>query len=660
MTTTTHFYQDEQHVNDWLVHATGRYRIVSEIGSGGMAVVYLAKDLSLDRDVAVKVLHPHLSNHEQARARFRREAQAVARLRHPNIIEIHDFAQPRNRLSYLICEYVQGQTLKSFLERHETYFPELAVMIGIKLCEAIEHAHDLNVIHRDLKPENIMVSNTGILKLMDFGIAKVIDHTQQMTQTGTILGSPAHMAPELFEGKDLDFRSDLFSLGTILYWIATGNLPFFGKNPHQVIKQIVQGSYPNPLHTCPIMSIKISDMLTTALHLLPEKRFQSAASMRENLLGCLEGLDLDDIDQELSDFFSDPEKYLPELRFRLSKKIFLNGRKAWRAGRHQKALVDLDRVLALEPDNPDVGPLIHGIQRRRRLRTACIATACVAVIVTMILFGSSFGIPDDLNPQIGSRLKEFSSQPNPKGATIKPFDSIFKDNPLPDLFTIQSSDHQAPSAPKYEQPENPEEATPFDPVMAKKTLSRKAPGKKIAHLSTRAIKIPVKIYVDPYFDQILVNGNPAGNNNRSTMYGQRFTARLAPGKYQIRLQRRGCHDDEFQLVVPRRHTKPIELRRHLQFRPASLIIQTPMKNTKIWVDSIFKGHALSTRSEPIEIFMEGFPGVRKISLRLVNDNLGEIRKQLWVKAGEQNTLNISAADFKSARKLKQPTDEDTP
>ena len=152
-------------------------------------------------------------------------------------------------------------------------FVMVAAMIAIQICEAIGHAHSLQIIHRDLKPENIMVSEDGSLKLMDFGIAKVIDQQQQMTLTGTILGSPAHMAPELLEGKELDFRSDVFSLGTIIYWLATGHMPFAGKNPHQVIKQIVHGTYSDPQQVNPVVGDSLARIIRRALEQSPDDRY---------------------------------------------------------------------------------------------------------------------------------------------------------------------------------------------------------------------------------------------------------------------------------------------------------------------------------------------------------------------------------------------------
>ncbi|HZI05251.1 MAG TPA: serine/threonine-protein kinase, partial [Archangium sp.] len=169
----------------------GRYRILEELGSGGMSVVYKGLDTALDREVAVKVLHPHLANKSESRRRLAREAKAVARLHHPNILEVFDFSAEGAQDAFLVTEYVRGRTLKEYVdELGRLELPELAAMILHEIAAALAHAHESGVIHRDLKPENVMVREDGVLKLMDFGIAKLLDIEERMTVTGALVGSP--------------------------------------------------------------------------------------------------------------------------------------------------------------------------------------------------------------------------------------------------------------------------------------------------------------------------------------------------------------------------------------------------------------------------------------------------------------------------------------
>ena len=160
-----------------------RYKLIEEVGQGGMAVVYRAQDETLKREVAIKILHQHLAGEPDSRARLEREAQAVAKLRHENILEIFDYSGAGSASSYIVTEFIDGQTLKQYLTGHPLGFSELAALISVEVCHALGHAHAVGVIHRDVKPENVMIRKDGLIKLMDFGIAQVLDF-QRMTVTG--------------------------------------------------------------------------------------------------------------------------------------------------------------------------------------------------------------------------------------------------------------------------------------------------------------------------------------------------------------------------------------------------------------------------------------------------------------------------------------------
>src|SRR5450432_3378863 len=187
-----------------------RYRLLREVGQGGMAVVYQAVDETLKREVAIKILHQHLASEPESKARLEREAQSVAKLHHENILEIFDYSGPDSASSYIVTE---------FLGKHPISSPEIAALIAWEVGGALAHAHAAGIIHRDVKPENVMIRKDGLVKLMDFGIAQILDY-QRMTVTGQLLGSPAYMAPEIIEGKPLDFRTDVFSVGIMLYLLA--------------------------------------------------------------------------------------------------------------------------------------------------------------------------------------------------------------------------------------------------------------------------------------------------------------------------------------------------------------------------------------------------------------------------------------------------------
>src|SRR5512146_2452211 len=291
----------------------GRYRILEQLGSGGMSVVYKGLDTALEREVAVKVLHPHLAGREESRRRLAREAKAVAKLRHPNIVEVFDFSTLEAAEAYIVTEYIRGPTLRAFCEAQRFHPPEIAAMVVHELAAALAHAHEAGVIHRDLKPENVMVRDDGVLKLMDFGIAKIIDRDEKMTMTGALVGSPAHMAPEIVEGEEAGPEADVFSLGTMLYLFATGRLPFSASNTTATLRKILEGAFDDPRQIVATVSDELAEIIATCLMRQPKDRYPNAGKLRDMLSEYLTGLGLTRVGEELQRFFQDPKAYRKEL-----------------------------------------------------------------------------------------------------------------------------------------------------------------------------------------------------------------------------------------------------------------------------------------------------------------------------------------------------------
>lgn len=342
-------------------------------------MVYRALDTSLNREVAVKILHPHLADQEESKQRFQREAHAVAKLRHDNILEIYDYSGLESSESYIVTEFIHGETLKAFLSRHPLSHPELAAMITVEVCNALDHAHGLGIIHRDIKPENIMIRSDGRVKLTDFGIAQMVD-VQKLTVTGQLLGSPAYMAPELIQGRPLDFRTDVFSVGTLAYQLATGQLPFRGKNPHEVLKRIADGRCVPANLVNTVVGERLATMIGRALAREPDDRFASIADLRQGLLDYLADAGVEDPRRELRAYFADPESYSRDFQARAVAELTSRGRLALTGGRINIALQLFDRVLSLDPSNEEVLRLLDRISRRRRLnRVALLIAAALTV-----------------------------------------------------------------------------------------------------------------------------------------------------------------------------------------------------------------------------------------------------------------------------------------
>ena len=361
-----------------------RYTLIEEVGQGGMAVVYRAQDETLKREVAIKILHQHLAGEPDSKARLEREAQAVAKLRHENILEIFDYSGLGSQSSYIVTEFIDGQTLKQYLNGRPLGFSEVAALIAVEVCHALGHAHSLGVIHRDVKPENVMIRKDGLIKLMDFGIAQVLDF-QRMTVTGQLLGSPAYMAPEIIEGKQLDFRTDVFSVGIMLYLLATGELPFSGRNPHEVLRRIAEGKFPDPRTVGRGVDQVLARIITRALAHRPDDRYPDVAPMCDDLIAYLTEAGLTDVRAELRAHFADPAAYDQALPKRLAAALTESARTQLAAGRRAKAMELWNRVLAFDPDNEAVTAALRRLQGRRRLHQGMTAAALVAAAAGAVL-----------------------------------------------------------------------------------------------------------------------------------------------------------------------------------------------------------------------------------------------------------------------------------
>jgi hypothetical protein len=261
----------------------GHFLIHSEIGRGGMGTIYFAVDTMLNREVALKVIHPQLTDSPQLMERFKIEAMTQARLNHPNIVTIFSF----NRIDdeYVIAmEYVEGMSLKDLLLEKKQLHPAEAVDIILQVAEGLRYAHGHNVIHRDIKPANILIDRDGKVKISDFGIAKIFG-AQGLTKTGMLVGTPWYTSPEQIVGKDIDFRTDLYSLGVTFYEVLTGRVPFDSEtnSEFQIQKAHLETPPPRPSIYNPEIGMRLEKFILQALQKNVSKRFQSARDMIDEL-----------------------------------------------------------------------------------------------------------------------------------------------------------------------------------------------------------------------------------------------------------------------------------------------------------------------------------------------------------------------------------------
>jgi eukaryotic-like serine/threonine-protein kinase len=264
----------------------GKYRVLERVGRGGMGTVYRAIDETLHREVAIKVLNAELNDPEVAK-RFRAEAITVARLSHPGIATIYELFQHEGQW-LMVMEFVRGETLERLVERAGAQLPARAAELCMQSLAALAHAHSMGVVHRDLKPANIMVTESGTVKIMDFGIARVAG-TEHLTNVGFMMGTPAYMAPEQVLGHEIDARADIYAMGVVFYRLLTAQLPFKGETPFAMAQAQVNNP-PTPIGTFRAdLPPWVDEIMSRSLAKKPDDRFQSAIEFHESFARCLAG-----------------------------------------------------------------------------------------------------------------------------------------------------------------------------------------------------------------------------------------------------------------------------------------------------------------------------------------------------------------------------------
>jgi serine/threonine-protein kinase len=270
-----------------------RYEIGGVLGRGGMAEVHRGRDLRLGREVAVKVLRSDLARDPSFQVRFRREAQASASLNHPAIVAVYDTGEDRTTTGatpYIVMEYVEGETLRDVLRREGPLPPQRAMALAADICGALDFSHRNGIVHRDVKPGNVMITPQGTVKVMDFGIARAVsDSAATMTSTAAVIGTAQYLSPEQARGESVDARSDVYSMGCMLYELVTGAPPFTGDSPVAVAYQHVREDPKLPSSINPQIPAELDAIVLKSMSKNPANRYQSAAEMRNDLLRALAG-----------------------------------------------------------------------------------------------------------------------------------------------------------------------------------------------------------------------------------------------------------------------------------------------------------------------------------------------------------------------------------
>ncbi len=265
---------------------SGRYRLEAKLGSGGMSTVYLARDQTLDRAIAVKVMHREMSEQADQLERFRQEARAVAKLSHPNVVSVIDAGEDGGH-PYIVFEYVEGETLKQRINREGALEPQEAIAYAIEIARGLSVAHARNMVHRDIKPQNVLIDAEGRAKLTDFGISRQLEQ-DGMTATGRVLGTTDYVAPEQAMGRKVDPRSDIYSLGVVLYEMLVGQVPFQAESQVGVAMKHVNEELPDVQRRRPEISAAVALVVERSTTKDPAQRYQHVGEMLDDLSTALE------------------------------------------------------------------------------------------------------------------------------------------------------------------------------------------------------------------------------------------------------------------------------------------------------------------------------------------------------------------------------------
>ncbi|HET8733582.1 MAG TPA: serine/threonine-protein kinase, partial [Anaeromyxobacteraceae bacterium] len=595
-------------------------------------------DTALDREVAVKVLHPHLATKAESRARFSREARAVARLSHPGIVEIFDYSGDAAEESWLVTEFVHGRTLRAFADQEGIPLPECGALVGLALADALAHAHEAGVIHRDLKPENVMIAEGGgrpSVKLADFGIARILALDDRMTMTGALVGSPNHMAPEVVDGREADERSDVFSLGTILYWLCTGRLPFEAPNPSATLHRLVTGDFPDPRMVNPALSEPLARLLVSCLALDPAARPASAAAVRDALAAVLRDDGIDRPDETLAAFLADPKGTAEALRPRLVEARLRRGEAHLASGEVARALGDFDAVLALEPRHPRVldhlATVARTRSRRRALRTVLAATGAAAALLVIAAVVARFwprstadavALADPAASAAAPAQAPPGSGPPGAGTAGTATPAVGSPDAPPGGAAASSSPGRVADAPSRVSTV-PAGAT----APSASANGRRPPG------------VPFTVQVRPYAQRALLDGTEVAADQ------QRVVFELSPGRHRLRIEHSCC--EPFDREIDSQSAERLgELKVPLVPRPATIRVAGDPA-TRVYVDGKLLGTAGESQREPLRVRVPGDgsnPYEGEVTLLLEAPGRRPSSSSLRIRAGQEIAIPALPAE----------------
>ncbi len=508
-----------------------RYRLEGVIGRGSMGVVYNAWDCNLERRVAIKLLHSHLLSDSDAVNRFRVEAKAAASIDYPGVVAIYDFIEFKDGMA-IVMEFVDGDNLQSFLQHKKLFSPYISARIGLEIAHALEIVHKKGICHRDLKPENILIDKDGRIKITDFGIARFLKGAR-LTATGELLGSPAYMAPEVISGQPADTKSDLFSLGVLMYWMATSELPHKGDHPITILKNIIEDRRLRMSEISSRIDKDFERIVECLMSKEPSNRYSSADRLINDIENYLKKFEccIDEAQSIYELLNTDFQKQIAKHYLHISKDYC-------KKRRYKDALEAAHIAMAYGAE--DANSLINNVYKRSRSIKISILSLVVIIIslITYFLFKESHNTLRDNRENIVSLISKNTTQTQDQRNST-------------DTSKIQNVSESEKSFISHKEQKR----------IKKVSLARqKKTGKKVM-----AESVPVRVLVHPYGD-IYVDGTLIAKE------ATRKDIRLKPGNHILRVENSYCYKYESSKKVDPDKKQNI-WRVRLSFLPARVSIK---------------------------------------------------------------------------------------
>jgi serine/threonine-protein kinase len=596
-----------------------RWEVGPRIGLGGMASVHRALDHRLGRQVAIKILHPHVAENPDSRTRLAREARAIAQLKHENVIEVYDFSIDDPDCTWLVTELIEGMSLRQFLDRGPKPMPEIGVMVATEVVRALRAAHAQGVVHRDVKPDNILVGKEGRPKLSDFGIAQVLSE-QRMTLTGNLVGSPSYMSPEQANGKRTDHRTDLYSTGILLYRMVTGTLPFRGETAIDTIRKVSAGDYLDPVELEPDCAGPIAGIIRRALAPAIEERYQSADELLQDLGQVLADAGLSATWEELPRFFGDPAGYQRALRPRLAKDLEARAKALLDSGQETRAVDCFNRALSLGEGDQRTHDLVRELSKRRGkgrisriVKAASIAIGAV-LVVSGALVASDRALRSDAATKIARPPESRKIDPSPETPSVAPTTP-----PPPAPAPIETTKIDPATDPEKERVETKHRSSPV--------IGGASPPAGVGR-GPEPIRSPVIGGASPPAG---VGRGPEPIRSRA----KRVSAKTEPQRPRASMIAAAIPPSEAKSEEPK--PAPGEAPPQKTEDPIRPIYGTLQVGTKIWADIYVGGNKLGTAPDRSRFPLP--PG--RYTLRAEHPNCSADVRELTISAGEETKLRLN-------------------